>query len=224
MLKENCAAIQSIPHKSVVAMASPSKFPVESRASPSVMQATGSGMFVAERTLRRDVPDAVEVEPAWLKVTKSQTSFVNRHTVVQRDQFTKTMASPEAPEFLTVPEVSLLARNGAVQTTCANRRGFMCCGCRCNLRPREHVFQWKALRDHQSESPFQRCARARLNVPVLPMLRRQRCILVRGLQGWGATSSASPTWMTISTREMPVERIPYLTSPYKTGSCLYVAL
>ena len=96
------------PYKSVVDMASPSKFPVESRASPSVMQATGSGIFVAERALRRDIPDAMEVEPAWLKVTKSQSSFVNRHTVVQRDQFTKTMASPEAPEFLTVPEVCCL--------------------------------------------------------------------------------------------------------------------
>jgi hypothetical protein len=43
-------------------------------------------------------------------------------------------------------------------------------------------------------------------------------------QGWGANSAASPSWMRIKGRETPIERKPYMTSPFKNQTCLYVEL
>lgn len=89
-------------------MNSPSRFPVETRATAEVMQATASGILIPERTLGRDPKredSSSELEPVWSKVTKTSLGHSQRFGTVLRDSLTKTQSSHDAPDFLKIPEV-----------------------------------------------------------------------------------------------------------------------
>jgi hypothetical protein len=115
-------------------MHSPSRFPVETRATAEVMQATASGILIPERTLGRDPKreDATaEVEPAWFKVTKTSLGHSQRFGMVLRDSHTKTQSSHDAPDFLKIPEVRRIGPERGVES---NGRSLVAFPCRCNHR------------------------------------------------------------------------------------------
>lgn len=89
-------------------MSSPTRtFPVQARATATVMNATGTGILVGERTLpdpKRVVLER-EVDPGWTKVSQSALAHRERFNVTLRGSLTKTQASVDAPAYLQIPEV-----------------------------------------------------------------------------------------------------------------------
>lgn len=107
-LCHKCPSVRCENRMATAALSSPSRFPVESRATASVMNATSTGILIPERTLGRDPKrdtSSGELEPAWFKVTKSPHAHAQRFGTTLRDSLTKTQSSVDAPAFLQIPEV-----------------------------------------------------------------------------------------------------------------------